>query len=79
MTPVLAGLAESLLSVIDVMTREVEKLTKRVLDEVRVEPTCRRLDDGARRRSADRAARSAPPSTSRTASASRATLARISA
>ncbi len=40
---VLTGLAESLLSVIDVMTREVEKLTKRVLDEVRVEPTCRRL------------------------------------
>ena len=25
------------------MTREVERLTKRVLDEVRVEPTCRRL------------------------------------
>jgi transposase len=41
--PVLAGLAESLLSVIDVMTREVDRLTKRVLDEVRVEPTCRRL------------------------------------
>jgi transposase len=41
--PVLAGLAQSLLSVIDVMTREVERLTKRVLDEVRVEPTCRRL------------------------------------
>lgn len=36
--PVLAGLAESLLSVIDVMTREVDRLTKRVLDEVRVEP-----------------------------------------
>ena len=28
---------------IEVMTREVERLTKRVLDEVRVEPTCRRL------------------------------------
>jgi transposase len=41
--PVLAGLAGSLLSVIDVMTREVDRLTKRVLDEVRVEPTCRRL------------------------------------
>jgi transposase len=41
--PVLAELAESLLSVIDVMTREVERLTKRVLDEVRIEPTCRRL------------------------------------
>lgn len=40
---VLAGLAESLLSVIAVMTREVEALTKRVLDEVKVEPTCRRL------------------------------------
>ena len=41
--PVLAGLAESLLSVIAIMTREVEALTKRVLDEVKVEPTCRRL------------------------------------
>ena len=30
-------------SVIEVMTQEVERLTKRVLDEVRVEPTCRRL------------------------------------
>jgi transposase len=39
---VLAALAESLLSVIEVMTREVERLTKRVLDEVRMEPTCRR-------------------------------------
>jgi transposase len=41
--PVLAALAESLLSVIEAMTREVERLTKRVLDEVRMEPTCRRL------------------------------------
>ena len=41
--PVLASLAESLLGVVEVMTREVEKLTKRVLDEVRAEPTCRRL------------------------------------
>ena len=41
--PVLAGLARSLLSVIDVMTQEVDRLTKRVLDEVRIEPTCRRL------------------------------------
>jgi len=41
--PVLMSLAESLLSVIEVMTREVERLTKRVLDEVRIEPTCRRL------------------------------------
>ena len=37
------ALAESLLSAIDVMTREVDRLTKRVLDEVRIEPTCRRL------------------------------------
>lgn len=41
--PVLASLAGSLLSVIEVMTEEVERLTRRVLDEVRVEPTCRRL------------------------------------
>jgi transposase len=41
--PVLAALTESLLSVIETMTREVERLTKRVLDEVRTEPTCRRL------------------------------------
>jgi transposase len=32
-----------MLSVIEVMTEEVERLTRRVLDEVRVEPTCRRL------------------------------------
>jgi transposase len=37
------SLAESLLGVVEVMTREVERLTKRVLDEVRTEPTCRRL------------------------------------
>lgn len=41
--PVPMSLAEALLSVIEVMTREVETLTRRVLDEVRVEPTCRRL------------------------------------
>jgi transposase len=41
--PVLAALAGSLLSVIETMTREVESLTKRVLDAVRTEPTCRRL------------------------------------
>jgi transposase len=41
--PVLATLTASLLSVIDVMTREADSLTKRVLDEVRVESTCRRL------------------------------------
>jgi transposase len=36
--PMLMSLAESLLSVIEVMTREVERLTKRAIDEVRVEP-----------------------------------------
>ncbi len=41
--PVLAGLSEALLSVIEVMNQEVDKLTKRVLDEVKVEPICRRL------------------------------------
>ena len=41
--PVLLSLAESLLSVIAVMTREAKRLTKQVIDEVRVEPTCRRL------------------------------------
>ena len=41
--PVLASLADSLLSVIEVMTKEADRLSKRVLDEVRVEPTCRRL------------------------------------
>jgi transposase len=41
--PVLRALAESLLSVVEVMTQEVDRLTKRILDEVRVEPTCRRL------------------------------------
>jgi prevent-host-death family protein len=40
---VLSALARSLLSVIAVMTQEIERLTKRVLDEVRIEPTCRRL------------------------------------
>jgi transposase len=40
---ILTGLTESLLSVISSMTDEVAKLTKRVLDEVRVEPTCRHL------------------------------------
>jgi transposase len=39
---VLASLVEPLLSIIAVMTHEAGKLTKRVLDEVRVEPTCRR-------------------------------------
>ena len=40
---VLASLVEPLLSIIAVMTHEAERLTKRVLDEVRVEPTCRQL------------------------------------
>jgi transposase len=41
--PVLATLTTSLLAVIDVMTREADSLTKRVLDEICVESTCRRL------------------------------------
>jgi transposase len=41
--PVLASLARSMLAVVEVMTEEVARLTRRVLDEVRVEPTCRRL------------------------------------
>jgi transposase len=41
--PVLTSLAESLLSVVEVMTKEVERLSKRVIDEVKTEPTCRRL------------------------------------
>jgi transposase len=40
---VLTSLVGSLLEVIGTMTREVEKLSKQVIDEVRVEPTCRRL------------------------------------
>jgi transposase len=41
--PVLVSLSESLLSVIEVLSQEVARLTTRVLDEVKVEPTCRRL------------------------------------
>ncbi len=41
--PVLSSLAELLLDVVEVMTREVERLIRRVLDEVKAEPTCRRL------------------------------------
>jgi transposase len=41
--PVLMSLAESLLTVIEAMTQEADKLTRRVLAEVRAEPTCRRL------------------------------------
>jgi transposase len=40
---ILASLAESLLSVVEVMTHEVERLTRRVLDEVKLEPICRHL------------------------------------
>jgi hypothetical protein len=35
---VLTTLAESLLSVVEVMTKEVERLSKRVIDEVKTEP-----------------------------------------
>ena len=41
--PVLAGLAEPLLTIIATMTHELAQLTRRVLDVVRDEPTCRRL------------------------------------
>jgi transposase len=40
---VLATLSESLLAVIEIMNQEVERLTKRVFGEVKVEPTSRRL------------------------------------
>jgi transposase len=36
-------IVEPLLAVLDTMARQVEQLTKRVLDAVRVEPICRRL------------------------------------
>jgi transposase len=41
--PVLASLAESLQSVIAVMTKGTERVTKWVVDEVQLEPTCGRL------------------------------------
>jgi transposase len=41
--PVLAELGQSLLSVIEVIDKEVVRLTRRALDEVKAEPTCRRL------------------------------------
>ena len=39
----IAAFAWRVSSVIAVMTQEIDRLTKRVLDEVRIEPTCRRL------------------------------------
>ena len=76
--PVLTSLAESLLSVVEVMTKEVERLSKRVIDEVKTEPTCRRLMTvpgvGPLTALAFRAT-----STNRAASESRATWAPISA
>lgn len=41
--PLLMALAEPLLSILEVMTEGLAKLTKRVMDETRDEPTCRRL------------------------------------
>jgi transposase len=41
--PVLTRLAGSLSAVVEVMTQQVEKLIKGVLDGVKVGPTCRRL------------------------------------
>ena len=41
--PVLRVLAEPLLSVVTAMSQQADALTKQVLDEVKVEPTCRRL------------------------------------
>jgi transposase len=41
--PVLASLAESLLSVVEAMTTEAERLTRWAIDEAKLEPTCRRL------------------------------------
>lgn len=41
--PLLMALVEPLLSILAVMTEELAKLTKRVMDETRDEPTCRRL------------------------------------
>ncbi len=41
--PLLRALAEPLLSVVEAMNNQAETLTKQVLDQVKVEPTCRRL------------------------------------
>jgi hypothetical protein len=41
--PVLTSLAGSMLAVVEAMTEEVGLLTKRVLDEVRIDPACRHL------------------------------------
>ncbi|WP_375196716.1 IS110 family transposase [Sphingobium sp.] len=39
----ISDIVEPLLAVLDTMARQIEQLTKRVLDAVRVEPICRRL------------------------------------
>ncbi len=44
--PVLEALAEPLLNVIEAMNDQAAKLTKQVLDQVKAEPTCRRLMTG---------------------------------
>ncbi len=41
--PVLQAMAEPLLNVVEAMNSQAETLTKQVLDQVKVEPTCRRL------------------------------------
>ena len=41
--PVLEALVEPLLDVIKAMNAQAEKLTKQVLNQVKVEPVCRRL------------------------------------
>jgi transposase len=41
--PVMTALVEPLLSIVAVMTDELARLSKRVQDEVRLEPICRRL------------------------------------
>ena len=76
----LSASARSLLSVITtVMTQEIDRLTKRVLDEVRIEPTLAAAGDRAGCRTIHRPARSSPQSTGRTGFADRATSAPISA
>lgn len=41
--PAISDIIEPLLAVLDVMVRQIEHLTKRVLEAVRVEPICQRL------------------------------------